>query len=148
MIRSWIYRRIRKWLSPFVLDILNNEPRIIGPVNRLQVSDKAVSNNFLANTNSGNIVIRDHVFFGKDAALITGSHDYSQFGEKRGREFPTSGRDIVIENGVWIGSRAIVLGPCVVGEDSVIAAGSVVTKDVPRRTIVAGIPARKIRSID
>jgi len=51
-----------------------------------------------------------------------------------------------IGDGVWIGARAIVLKGVTVGEGATIAAGSVVTSDVPPRTVVAGVPARVIRA--
>jgi acetyltransferase-like isoleucine patch superfamily enzyme len=57
-----------------------------------------------------------------------------------------SRNDLVeIQNDVWIGERAIILRPCVLGHGCVVAAGSVVTKDVPPYAIVAGTPARVIR---
>jgi acetyltransferase-like isoleucine patch superfamily enzyme len=54
---------------------------------------------------------------------------------------------IVIEDDVWIGCNSIVLKGVTLGEGSIIAAGSVVTKDVPKHTIVAGNPARIIREV-
>jgi acetyltransferase-like isoleucine patch superfamily enzyme len=59
----------------------------------------------------------------------------------------TIGKPIVIERGVWIAAGAIIIGGVTVGEYSVVAAGSVVTKDVPANTFVGGNPARAIRSI-
>jgi acetyltransferase-like isoleucine patch superfamily enzyme len=53
----------------------------------------------------------------------------------------------VIERNVWIAAGATVIGGVTVGENSVVAAGSVVTKDVPANTLVGGNPARVIRSI-
>jgi len=52
---------------------------------------------------------------------------------------------VVIEDRVWIGARAIVLKGVTVGHDAVIGAGSVVTRDVPARAVVAGVPARLLR---
>ena len=52
---------------------------------------------------------------------------------------------VEIQNDVWIGERALILRPCVLGHGCVVAAGSVVTKDVPPYAIVAGNPARVIR---
>jgi len=57
---------------------------------------------------------------------------------------PAEGRDVEIGPGAWIGTRAIVLGPCRVGADAVVAAGAVVTHDVPDGARVAGVPARTL----
>ncbi len=53
----------------------------------------------------------------------------------------------MIEKNVWIAANVTIIGGVTVGENSVIAAGSVVTKDVPKNTLVGGNPARIIRSI-
>lgn len=52
---------------------------------------------------------------------------------------------VIIGNDVWIGSHAIIMGGCCIGDGAVIAAGSVVTKDIEPYTIVGGVPARVIR---
>jgi acetyltransferase-like isoleucine patch superfamily enzyme len=54
----------------------------------------------------------------------------------------------VIERNVWIAAGAMVIGGVTVGENAVVAAGSVVTKNVPANTLVGGNPARVIREID
>ncbi|MDE2397017.1 MAG: acyltransferase [Burkholderiales bacterium] len=61
--------------------------------------------------------------------------------------FPHVSKPIVIEDGAWIGQRAMVLGGVRIGAHAVVAAGSIVTRDVPARTVVGGIPARVIRSL-
>lgn len=58
------------------------------------------------------------------------------------------GAPIVIEENVWIGTRAMILKGVTIGEGSVVAAGSVVTRSVPPATVVAGVPARAIRRLD
>lgn len=58
--------------------------------------------------------------------------------------YPHVSRPIVIEEGVWIGARAMVLGGVTIGAYAVVAAGAVVTKDVPAYAIVAGTPAKVI----
>jgi acetyltransferase-like isoleucine patch superfamily enzyme len=55
---------------------------------------------------------------------------------------------IHIEEGAWIGAGAIILSDVTIGKFSVVAAGAVVTKDVPPYTVVGGVPARKIKEID
>jgi len=54
-------------------------------------------------------------------------------------------RPVVIQDRVWIGSRSIVLKGVTIGHDAVIGAGSVVTRDVPARAVVGGVPARALR---
>lgn len=57
------------------------------------------------------------------------------------------GAPIVIEDRVWLGNRSMVLKGVRIGHDSVVAAGAVVTRDVPPWTVVAGVPARPVRSL-
>jgi acetyltransferase-like isoleucine patch superfamily enzyme len=54
-------------------------------------------------------------------------------------------RPVTIEDRVWIGARAIVLKGVTIGHDAIVAAGSVVTRDVPPRALAAGVPARVVR---
>jgi acetyltransferase-like isoleucine patch superfamily enzyme len=61
------------------------------------------------------------------------------------KSWDTSGEPIILEDRVWLGNRSIVLKGVTLGHDAVVAAGSVVTKDVPPRTVVAGVPAKVIR---
>ena len=62
-------------------------------------------------------------------------------------EFLHSGGDILIKDNVWLGAGAIVLQGVEIGEGAVVAAGSVVTKSVPSKSVVAGVPARVVRQL-
>ncbi|MHA1638131.1 MAG: acyltransferase [Candidatus Thorarchaeota archaeon] len=55
--------------------------------------------------------------------------------------------DITLEDNVWIGAHAIILGGVRIGRNSVVAAGAIVTKDVPENCVAAGIPAKIVREI-
>lgn len=90
------------------------------------------------------IVIGDDVLIGPNVSLITSEHPVAP---SQRRAFLV-GKPITIERGVWIAAGATVIGGVTVGENSVVAAGSVVTRDVPANTLVAGNPARVIRSIE
>lgn len=61
--------------------------------------------------------------------------------------YPPISQPVVIGDNVWIGACSIILPGVTIGDMSVVAAGSVVTKDVPPHTLVAGVPARVIKSI-
>ena len=61
--------------------------------------------------------------------------------------FPVASLPVTIKKGAWIGARSTILGGVTIGEYSVVAAGAVVTKDVPPYAVVAGVPARVIKKI-
>lgn len=89
---------------------------------------------------TGGITLGDHVRISRDVIIESAGLDFS------GRQPPYKhvSAPIVIEDGVWIGARAMILGNVTVGRGAVIAAGSIVTRDVPAGAVVAGIPARPI----
>jgi len=91
----------------------------------------------------GGLDIRDDVLIGPNVSLITAGHPV----EPSRRRAVTIGKPIVIERNVWIAAGATIIGGVTVGENSVVAAGSVVTKDIPANTLVGGNPAKVIRSI-
>lgn len=91
----------------------------------------------------GGISIGDHVLIGHNVVLATLNHNLAP--EKRANLLPAP---IKIGNGVWIGSNTTVLPGVIIGDNAVIGAGSVVTKDVPKNAVAAGNPARIIKFID
>lgn len=90
------------------------------------------------------IVIGDDVQIGPAVQLYTATHPLDPVQRRAGLEFA---RPIRVGDGVWIGGGAIVLAGVSIGDEAVIAAGSVVTRDVSPRTVAAGNPARVIRCI-
>ncbi|MCP3717590.1 sugar O-acetyltransferase [Paraburkholderia sp. CNPSo 3281] len=91
----------------------------------------------------GGLDIADDVMIGPNVSLITSGHPVEPSRRREG----VIAKPIVIERNVWIAAGATIIGGVTVGENSVVAAGSVVTKDVPPNTLVGGNPARVIRSI-
>jgi len=85
------------------------------------------------------VVIHDNVRIGPDVSLLGGGHDYKYI------NLPDTGDGISIENNVWIGGRSVILQGVTIHEGAVVAAGSVVTKDVEAYTIVGGSPAKFIK---
>ncbi len=89
----------------------------------------------------GGLDIADDVMIGPNVSIITAGHPL----EPSQRRAATIGKPIVIERNVWVAAGATIIGGVTVGENAVVAAGSVVTKNVPPNTLVGGNPARVIR---
>lgn len=90
----------------------------------------------------GGITIGNCTLIGHQVVLATLNHDLAP--ENRASMTPAP---IIIGNNVWIGSHATVLGGVTVGDNAVIAAGAVVTKNVPENAIVGGVPAKIIKYV-
>ena len=90
----------------------------------------------------GGITIEDDVLIGPRVNLTTENHPVDPTKRKH-----LELKSILIKRNAWIGAGATILPGVTVGENSVVAAGAVVTKDVPDNTIVGGIPAKFIKSI-
>lgn len=111
-------------------------------------ADIRVGRNVFINQNCtfydlGGIDIADDAMIGPNVSLITSGHPI----EPSQRREAVLAKPIRLERNVWIAAGATILGGVTVGENSVVAAASVVTRDVPPNTLVAGNPARVIRSI-
>lgn len=90
----------------------------------------------------GGISIGDGSLIGHNVVLATINHDLNPANNRKNHYAP-----IQIGNHVWIGSNATVLAGVTIGDWSVVAAGAVVTKDVPPNVVVGGVPARIIKHI-
>lgn len=122
-------------------------PLVYGDPERLHVHPTAVLNNALINLSSGEVTVGEHAFFGHNVSVLTGTHDWTTFGAERQVAVPASGRDVVIEEGAWVSSNATVVAPCRIGAHAVVGVGSLVLRDVEPYTVVAGNPARVLRTI-
>lgn len=90
----------------------------------------------------GGVTIGDGCQIGHNVVFATLNHELAP--EKRKSTYPAP---IVLGRNVWIGSNATVLQGVTIGDNAVVAAGAVVTKDVAANTIVGGVPARFIKGI-
>ncbi len=108
-----------------------------------------VGDGFYANTNLtvldvGQVRIGNGVMFGPNVALYTAGHPVHPETRKSGYEY---GIDITIGNNVWIGGNTVVLPGVNIGDNTVIGAGSVVTRDIPSGVVAAGNPCRVLRPV-
>ena len=90
------------------------------------------------------IKIGDNCMFGPNVQLYTATHPINPIERNSGYEY---GKPITIGNNVWIGGGAIVYPGVSIGDNSIIAAGAVIVKDVPNNVIVGGNPAKVIKEI-
>ena len=90
------------------------------------------------------ITIGDQVTIGHEAMILTSSHEIGTKELRAGRLFRAP---VVIEDGAWIGPRSIILPKVTIGAGAVVAAGSLVNKDVAAHTYVAGTPAKVIEKL-
>lgn len=92
----------------------------------------------------GGISIGDEVLIGPNVNLISAGHPLAPAERRKG----IVTRPIVIGGNVWIGAAATVLPGVTIGDNAVVAAGAVVSRDVPAGTLVAGVPARALKRVD
>lgn len=121
-------------LSPFRCDYGEN----------IYIGDKSFINFNVSMIDLGKIKIGNRVLIGPGTGLFTAIHPTDPEIRATGIE---KGVDITIEDDVWIGGNATILPGVTIGKGSIIGAGSVVTKDIPKMTIAAGNPAKIIREI-
>jgi maltose O-acetyltransferase len=113
-------------------------------------SNTSVGDRFYANTgcvflDSAPVTIGDRVLFGPAVQLLAATHPVEAELRAQGLEYA---EPIAVGDDVWIGGGAIVLPGVTIGDRAVVGAGSVVTRDVPPDVVVAGSPARVIRSLE
>ena len=90
----------------------------------------------------GGITIEDDVLIGPQVKLVTENHPVDPANRKS-----LDLNSIVVKKNAWIGAGSVILPGVTIGENSIVAAGAVVTQDVPSNTIVGGVPAKHIKHI-
>lgn len=95
---------------------------------------------------AGGIVIGNDVIMGSYISFHSENHNY-QDTNRLIREQGVTSKGIILGNNIWVGAKVTFLDGCKVGDNCVIAAGAVVTKEFPNNVIIGGIPAKIIRNI-
>ena len=90
------------------------------------------------------VVIGDTVMLAPNVVITTSNHPMDAEGRRNQLGIA---KPVTIGNDVWIGANAVILPGVTIGNNVVVAAGAVVNKDIPDNTLVAGVPARRIRSL-
>lgn len=95
-------------------------------------------------TGAGCVIIGDNFHSGVECMIITSDHNFD-FGTRIPYDETHITKQITIKDNVWFGNRVTVTGNVTIGEGAILAAGAVVTKDVPDMAIVGGNPARILK---
>lgn len=134
--RSWFYRKVMKFgFEKYVSVLLGCT---FDCKSQIKVGEYSTINQRCRIDNRGTIEIGKHVSISAEVVLLSASHDIQS------KTFKGVEKKVVIDDFVFIGTRAMILPGVRIGKGAVIAAGAVVSKDVEPYTIVGGIPAKVI----
>ena len=139
--------QIRERLSEIIGQQIEGSTTIFTPFHtnfgkHIRIGKNVFINHACTFLDLGGIVIEDDVLIGPKVSIITENHPVNP-NERKMLDL----KSVLIKRNAWIGANAIVLPGVTIGENSVVAAGAVVTKDVPANTVVAGVPAKVIKKI-
>lgn len=138
---------VRKILSEICGKEIDESVQVLTPFNtdfgaNIKIGKDVFINKSCTFVDLGGIDIADKVLIGPDVKILSVNHPLDP-GSRRGVEL----KKVTIEKNVWIGASSVICPGVTVGENSVIAAGSVVTKNVPANSVYAGVPAKFIKAI-
>lgn len=128
---------------------IGNNINVVGCTNIFIKNDVSIGPNCTLYSTRAKIFIGDHIMFGPNCTIITGNHRTDIVGkymfdvtdnEKR----DTDDQNVILEGDNWIGANSIILKGVTIGYGSIVAAGAVVSKNVPAYSIVGGVPAQTI----
>lgn len=139
---------IRELFSQLTNQPINETLRVIPPFftdcgKNIHLGENVFINSDCKMQDQGGIYIGDDCLIGHNVVFATLNHNENP--KLRGNLIP---KPIHIGNKVWVGSNATILQGVNIGDGAIIAAGAVVTKDVPENTLVGGVPAKIIKKIE
>ncbi len=108
---------------------------------RIEIGDRVAFNSFVRLFGHGGIRIGDDTQLGPGVLITTTSHNYGQ------DLLEATFEPVTLGKGVWVGANVTILPGVTIGDGAVIGAGAVVNRDIPARTLAAGVPVRVIRRI-
>jgi acetyltransferase-like isoleucine patch superfamily enzyme len=140
-------KEIRNLLSQIIGSVIDESTTVFTPLYINYGKNTTIGKNVFINFDCvfldlGGIIIEDDVLIAPKVSLLTEGHPI----EAEKRQSLTVA-PIHIKKNAWIGANATILPGVTIGENAVVAAGSVVSKDVPDNTVVGGIPAKIIKNI-
>ena len=139
---------IRAWLGDItqseIDDTLHVNPPFYSDFGRhIRIGKNVFINSGAMFTDLGGITLEDNVLIAPRVNILTVNHPENP-AERRGLIL----KPVLIKKNAWIGAGATILPGVTVGENAIVAAGAVVSKDVPDNTIVGGIPAKVLKTVE
>ncbi|NBB22178.1 sugar O-acetyltransferase [Runella sp. CRIBMP] len=139
--------QIRERLSEIIAKQIDASTTIFVPFytnfgQHIQLGKNVFINHGCTFLDLGGIIIEDDVLIGPQVCIVTENHPIDPAKRKS-----LDLKSVTIERNAWIGANATILPGVTVGENSIVAAGAVVAKDVPANTVVGGVPAKELRNI-
>jgi len=149
-VRVWGRPHIRNWGTMLIADRV----RLVSTIATLELvtmpgGSLEIGENVFINYGTA-FAAQQLVRIGADCSIgthvIIMDNNFHRLEPERRNEQPASA-PVILEENVWLGARVIVLPGVTIGRDSVIGAGSVVTKSIPPRSLAAGVPAKVIKNL-
>ena len=140
LLQAWCYFVFKRRVRIFGLFTVGNKKNII-------IGDNCVINHGVFLLGRNRIEIGANVVLSARCMLLDGTFDLDHYFDESTEDYKYLNATIIVEDGVWLGAGSIILPNVRIGKNSVVGAGSVVTRDVPPFSIVAGNPARLLRTI-
>jgi acetyltransferase-like isoleucine patch superfamily enzyme len=122
---------------------IHGSVRIFGP-SAITIGNDTQISGFCRIDATAPVTIGDRVDVAPDVTILTATHVIGDHGRRASKPL---NQPVTIMDGAWIGARVTILPGVTVGAGSIVAAGAVVTKDVPPDTLVAGIPAKVVKDL-
>jgi acetyltransferase-like isoleucine patch superfamily enzyme len=140
--------KIRERLSEIIGAKLDKSTTVFAPFYTnfgqfITIGKRVFINHACSFLDMGGITLEDDVLIGPKVNLVTENHPLDPANRRA-----LISKPIVIKRNAWIGAAATILPGVTIGENSVVAAGAVVSRDVPANTIVGGVPAKFIKTIE
>jgi acetyltransferase-like isoleucine patch superfamily enzyme len=138
---------IREKLGEIIGNRVDDSTTVFAPFytnfgKNIQIGKNVFINHACTFLDMGGIILQDNVLIGPKVNLITENHPLAP-GTRRSMMCAP----ILIKKNAWVGAAATILPGVTIGENAVVAAGAVVSKDVPANTLVGGVPAKFIKNI-
>lgn len=135
---------LKKILGKMGKNVIITPPFVCDYGYHIEVGDNFFSNHNLIIQDGGKVKFGNNVFIAPNCCFTTAEHAIDPEMRKNGVEIA---KPILIDDNVWIGAGSTILAGVHIGKNSVIGAGSVVTKSIPENAVAVGVPCRVVRTI-